>query len=186
LPFRKSLQESIASDIKSPKLLGLLANLDAPSRAYADWTARACQAIGIVYELREVDGSLGEGQVEEAILAANNDESINGIMVYVSSFSHPEYWVQNIHKFRRWQYPIFGPRQGPSLEHTCDKGYANTMPGRFLSAKYCFSDQGRRRITFHLAFRPVSFALTSPRFLNYKSNTDPDIKVITTRGTWIL
>ena len=84
-----------------PKLVGLLANSSAPSRAYAQWTAKACEAVGIEYELREVgnkegdEGTAEQGEVEEAILDANADPSIHGIMVY---------------------YPIFGPRQDGYLQ----------------------------------------------------------------------
>lgn len=107
-PFRQAIIDSTSQLTVKPKLVGLLANSSAPSRAYAQWTAKACEAVGIEYELREIVGatttSSGEeeegavaeqGQVEEAILDANADPSVNGIMVY---------------------YPIFGPRQDSYLQ----------------------------------------------------------------------
>ncbi|GAA5963025.1 hypothetical protein JCM3765_006755 [Sporobolomyces pararoseus] len=102
-PFRSAIQQTTSSLSPRPKLVGILANSNAPSRAYASWTAKACEAVGIEYELREVgivkqgkeEGTAEQGEVEEAILGANEDDSVNGIMVY---------------------YPIFGPRQDGYLQ----------------------------------------------------------------------
>lgn len=63
-------------------MVGLLANGNAPSRAYAEWTARACKEVGIQYELRELSAA-GQGEIEDQILQANADAAVNGIMVYV-------------------------------------------------------------------------------------------------------
>ncbi|GAA5975106.1 hypothetical protein JCM11641_000036 [Rhodosporidiobolus odoratus] len=102
-PFRADLTNAVAQLLVKPKLVGILANSSSPSRAYASWTAKACEAVGIHYELREVgivaegatEGTAEQGEVEEAILAANEDDRVNGIMVY---------------------YPIFGPRQDGYLQ----------------------------------------------------------------------
>lgn len=102
-PFRSAIQQTTSSLSPRPKLVGILANSNAPSRAYASWTAKACEAVGIEYELREVgivkqgkeEGTAEQGEVEEAILSANEDDLVNGIMVY---------------------YPIFGPRQDGYLQ----------------------------------------------------------------------
>lgn len=91
-PFRTAITTYTATASPRPKLLGLLANASAPSRSYAEWTAKACKAVGIDYELREIggreegaDGTADQGEIEEAILEANMDDSVHGIMVYVSS-----------------------------------------------------------------------------------------------------
>jgi len=92
LPFRAAITQTTATAQPRPKLVGLLANTNAPSRAYAEWTAKACEAVGIDYELREVGAVNAEGdreraeqgEVEEAILKANADAGVHGIMVYVS------------------------------------------------------------------------------------------------------
>ncbi|GAA5930223.1 hypothetical protein JCM3775_004333 [Rhodotorula graminis] len=102
-PFRQELVRVTDQLSPKPKLVGILANSGAPSRAYANWTAKACEAVGIDYELREVgivasgatEGTAEQGEVEEAILLANQDVNVNGIMVY---------------------YPIFGPRQDGYLQ----------------------------------------------------------------------
>ncbi|BGP36253.1 Methylenetetrahydrofolate dehydrogenase [NAD(+)] [Rhodotorula kratochvilovae] len=102
-PFRQDIIKVTDQLSPKPKLVGILANSGEPSRAYANWTAKACQAVGIDYELREVgivasgatEGTAEQGEVEEAILRANEDDAVNGIMVY---------------------YPIFGPRQDGYLQ----------------------------------------------------------------------
>ncbi|GJN92046.1 hypothetical protein Rhopal_005074-T1 [Rhodotorula paludigena] len=102
-PFRQDITKVTDQLSPKPKLVGILANSGAPSRAYANWTAKACEAVGIDYELREVgivaegatEGTAEQGEVEEAILRANEDDAVNGIMVY---------------------YPIFGPRQDAYLQ----------------------------------------------------------------------
>ncbi|ORY90183.1 methylenetetrahydrofolate dehydrogenase [Leucosporidium creatinivorum] len=100
-PFRASIVATTSVASPKPKLVGLLATASAPSRAYAQWTAKACEAVGIEYELREIgkregeEGTAEQGEVEEAILEANADAGVHGIMVY---------------------YPIFGPRQDGYLQ----------------------------------------------------------------------
>ncbi|GAA5858328.1 hypothetical protein JCM8547_004652 [Rhodosporidiobolus lusitaniae] len=102
-PFIADLTAAVAKLAVKPKLVGILANSSPPSRAYASWTAKACEAVGIEYELREIgivaegasEGTAEQGEVEEAILDANEDQAVNGIMVY---------------------YPIFGPRQDGYLQ----------------------------------------------------------------------
>ena len=71
---------------RKPKLVGILSTSSAPSRAYANATRRQCEAFGIEFQLRETGAAaqegLGEGEgVEEAIIEANEDEEVDGIMV---------------------------------------------------------------------------------------------------------
>ena len=136
-PFRDSISAQLATTTRTPpKLVGLLANSNPASRSYANWTAKACEAVGIrpslphrrstlapssshpaeltapclcvdaEYELREIgspkagaDSSSFEmadqSEVEQAILDANNDPDVTGIMVY---------------------FPVFGPRMDGYLQ----------------------------------------------------------------------
>lgn len=89
-PFRKDIVATTSTASPKPKLVGILANTNAPSRAYASWTEKACRAVGIEYELRELgaqdgtDAMASPTDVEDAILEANQDAGVHGIMVYVS------------------------------------------------------------------------------------------------------
>jgi len=90
-PFIAEVKASLASVSQSrtraPKLVGILATANAPSRSYAEFTRRQCVALGIEFELREVGAALPDGVggadgdgVEEAIIDANADGAVDGIM----------------------------------------------------------------------------------------------------------
>jgi len=93
LQFRDEVKSSLAQRPKPPKLVGILATSSAPSKNYAEFTRKQCEELGFEFVLRKtgaaidsdaVEGGerLGEGEgVEEAIIEANEDESVDGIMV---------------------------------------------------------------------------------------------------------
>ncbi|KAF2277533.1 bifunctional protein [Westerdykella ornata] len=91
----KSLLEEVHEGLKKiphkPKLVGFLASADPAARVYAEWTGKTCHENGFVFELREVDRE----ELEDAILDANSDPAVDGIIVY---------------------YPIFGSRQDQYLQ----------------------------------------------------------------------
>ncbi|RMD39935.1 hypothetical protein DV735_g5197, partial [Chaetothyriales sp. CBS 134920] len=88
---------------KPPHLHGILANDDHAARVYADWTAKTCKDNGFEYTLRTV----AKDDVEEAIMAANQDDSIDGIIVY---------------------YPIFNNRQDQYLQQIVDVRKDSILP----------------------------------------------------------
>jgi methylenetetrahydrofolate dehydrogenase (NAD+) len=109
VPFKTELLEAIKAPRfaqRAPHLVGILATKKEDARNYAEFTKRACEAVGINFELRLV-GDAREGLdsagvsigVEEAILEANEDDLVDGIMVY---------------------YPIFGDRQDQYLQSVVD------------------------------------------------------------------
>lgn len=74
------------------KLVGYLANADPSAESYARWTEKSCAATGIQFELRIVKRE----ELEDTIIAANDDPEIHGIMVYYPVFGggHDQY-IQN-------------------------------------------------------------------------------------------
>jgi methylenetetrahydrofolate dehydrogenase (NAD+) len=89
--FRHEIVQALESLPKPPKLVGILATSAAPSRFYAEFTKKQCESLGFEFVLKEIGAALspenGEGDgVEEAIMEANEDESVNGIMVSGSGF----------------------------------------------------------------------------------------------------
>lgn len=82
----KQYMDEITSEVAKlsfkPKLVGFLGNTDPASKTYASWTGKTCELLGFVYELREVD----KLDLETSIVAANKDNSVNGIMVYFPVF----------------------------------------------------------------------------------------------------
>lgn len=73
--------------IEPPLLIGLLANKDPAARQYAEWTGKACQNDGLRYELRTVDDPI---DVEAALIDANDDPRVHGIIVYYPIFGQEE------------------------------------------------------------------------------------------------
>ena len=67
--------------------MGLLANKDPAAKKYADWTGKACRADGLRYELRILDDPI---DVEAALIDANNDPRVHGIIVYYPIFGQEE------------------------------------------------------------------------------------------------
>lgn len=88
-----NLKSTIASAGISPLLVGFLANDDPAAKKYAEWTAKTCQETGIRFELRQVKRT----ELEDAIVEANQDAQVHGIMVY---------------------YPVFGGTQDQYLQNT--------------------------------------------------------------------
>ncbi|KIL70318.1 hypothetical protein M378DRAFT_1044184 [Amanita muscaria Koide BX008] len=98
--FIEEIKQSLQKSTRSPRLVGILASSAAPSRSYAEFTQKLCQEIKIDFVLKKTGAALsselqeGEG-VEEAIIEANEDQAVDGIMVY---------------------YPIFGGQQDHYLQ----------------------------------------------------------------------
>lgn len=66
-----------------PLLVGFLADGDTNnSMMYAKMTRRACERNGVRFELREVD----KFKMEEAVISANADPNVHGILVYYPIF----------------------------------------------------------------------------------------------------
>ena len=68
-------------------LVGLLANKDPAAKKYAEWTGKAARADGLRYELREIQDPV---DVEAALLDANDDPRVHGIIVYYPIFGQEE------------------------------------------------------------------------------------------------
>jgi len=90
-PFRNTIKEKIEAmkkdGIEPPLLVGLLANNDPAARKYAEWTGKACRADGLRYELRTLDDPI---DVEAALIEANDDPRVHGIIVYYPIFGQEE------------------------------------------------------------------------------------------------
>lgn len=84
--FRDEVKDSLAKCPMRPRLVGILATSSSPSKYYAEFTRKQCEELGVEFTLKltgaAISPELGEGEgVEEAIIEANEDESIHGIMV---------------------------------------------------------------------------------------------------------
>jgi len=89
--FRDEIKEKVEAmkqeGLEPPLLVGLLANKDPAARKYAEWTGKACRADGLRYELRTLDDPI---DVEAALIDANDDPRVHGIIVYYPIFGQEE------------------------------------------------------------------------------------------------
>lgn len=84
--FRVEVLSSLCECTRPPKLVGILSTSTAPSKMYATFTKKQCDELGFEFSLVTVGAAqsdeFGEGEgVEEAIIGANEDDSVDGIMV---------------------------------------------------------------------------------------------------------
>lgn len=93
--YRTEIMNEIRALGTQLKVVGFLTGDYGPSHTYANYTKEACQALGIIYELRQVPRL----EIEKAVAEANEDSSVHGIMLY---------------------YPIFGNEQDRYLKDIVD------------------------------------------------------------------
>lgn len=84
--FLDEIKAQVGQLETAPKLVGFLANSDPAARMYAEFTKKTSIECGFQFETREVDRE----DLEDAIMEANADKTIDGIMTY---------------------FPVFGDRQ---------------------------------------------------------------------------
>ncbi|KAH6670614.1 methylenetetrahydrofolate dehydrogenase [Halenospora varia] len=70
---------------EKPRLVGFLANGDPAAHMYADWSAKTCRENGFDFDLKVI----AKEEIEEAILTANVDTTVQGIIVYYPIFPRP-------------------------------------------------------------------------------------------------
>lgn len=86
--FRDEVKAFLARSVRPPTLVGILGTPAAPSKFYADFTKKQCHELGVRFVLKtvgsaeSVERADGEG-VEEAIIEANEDADVDGIMVHI-------------------------------------------------------------------------------------------------------
>jgi len=76
--FRAQLRDEVAALDRPLTLLGLLAEGDAPSATYAEYTRKGCEDVGIRFELRKVS----HADAERAVREVSADPDVHGILVY--------------------------------------------------------------------------------------------------------
>ncbi|KAI0340750.1 NAD(P)-binding protein [Trametopsis cervina] len=104
--FRDEIKAALDESPRRPRLVGILATSGAPSRMYAEFTQKQCLDLGFDFVLKKIgaaaDPSLSEGEgVEESIIEANNDDAVDGIMVY-----YPIFGVQQDHYLQQVVSPL--------------------------------------------------------------------------------
>lgn len=80
--YRDQLSADVAQLGEQLTLVGFLATDQRPSHTYSTYVARACADVGVRYVERRV----APEALRDALVAANNDDGVHGIMVYYPIF----------------------------------------------------------------------------------------------------
>lgn len=97
-PYRADVESAIAiftNKSRKPRLIGILATDSKPSEMYAEFTRKTCEGMGVEFVLRRVGAAAlkgregevvdsdaeGDGGLESSIIEANEDPTVDGIMV---------------------------------------------------------------------------------------------------------
>ncbi|KAK8027173.1 methylenetetrahydrofolate dehydrogenase [Apiospora marii] len=75
----KTIQQDAPS---RPTLVAFLANDDPAAMKYAEWSKKTCEENGVNFDLRQVD----KNTMEEDVMNANEDNGVDGILVYYPIF----------------------------------------------------------------------------------------------------
>ncbi|KAK3362978.1 hypothetical protein B0T25DRAFT_525950 [Lasiosphaeria hispida] len=75
---KDSLAKVQSESAAKPTLAAFLANDDPAAAQYAEWSKKTCEENGFDFDLRKVN----KENLEEAIVAANQDDGVDGIIVY--------------------------------------------------------------------------------------------------------
>lgn len=84
--YLAEITDATAKLARKPKLVGLLANDDPAAMMYATWTGKTANSLGFQYELIQVS----KDQLEEEIYNCNNNDDINGMIVYFPVFGNKQ------------------------------------------------------------------------------------------------
>jgi methylenetetrahydrofolate dehydrogenase (NADP+)/methenyltetrahydrofolate cyclohydrolase len=95
--FREEIRGEIGALPEPLVLVGILAAEHGPSATYADYTRRGCDDVGVRFDLRHVKRL----DAEAAVLDANADPRVHGVLVY---------------------YPVFGTQQDAYVRDLVDPG----------------------------------------------------------------
>jgi len=79
--IKQDVREAIGRMASPPKLTAILATDNKGAAFYAKAQAKACEEVGIQYELVEMGAEVGQAEVEAKIAQLNDDGSVTGIIL---------------------------------------------------------------------------------------------------------
>jgi len=91
-PIAEQIQAEIVAEIakmaRPPCLVAVMAGDNVGARMYAKMQAKACQEVGIAYELKEFDEGISEADLLGEIESLNEDESVDGLILQMPVPEH--------------------------------------------------------------------------------------------------
>lgn len=122
--FRAEIRAEVAQLPEPLVLVGFLSAEHGPSATYAEYTRKGCEDVGVRFDLRHVRRL----DAESAVLAANADPGVHGVLIY---------------------YPVFGTQQDAYLRDLVDPGKdiegLHSFWARCLYANQRFIDAARTK-----------------------------------------
>lgn len=114
--FKDEIRAELAKLAKPLTLVGVLSVEKGPSATYAHYAQRACQDVGVQFQLRHANRL----EVEATIREANRDPEVHGMMVYYPVFGterdsylrdtvHPSKDIEGLHSF--WARSLYENRR---------------------------------------------------------------------------
>jgi len=79
--IKEDVKAAIASMIRPPKLVGIIAGDNKGAQMYAKFQAQSCEEVGILYELCELPTDADQAAVEGKIRELNDDAAVTGIIL---------------------------------------------------------------------------------------------------------
>lgn len=132
LSIQDSLKSQVATLNPKPKLVVILVGEDAPSLAYVNMKAKACQNVGIIGEVLRFSQESSQEQILKEIARLNANKSVNGILVQLPLPKHFDTHeiLQSIapHKDVDGFHPINVGRVQCGLEKQNTKQDKNSLP----------------------------------------------------------
>lgn len=105
---KDTLSKTQTENAARPTLAAFLANDDPAAAQYAEWSKKTCEENGFDFDLRRVN----KESLEEAIVAANQDDAVDGIIVYYPI------WTNNQQQDRYIQETVALSKDVEGLCHT--------------------------------------------------------------------
>jgi methylenetetrahydrofolate dehydrogenase (NADP+)/methenyltetrahydrofolate cyclohydrolase len=79
--IKKQVRADVAELGRAPRLVGVLASDNPGAKYYARSQARACEEVGIDYELRQLPDDAPQNDIEAEIMKINSDASVSGVIL---------------------------------------------------------------------------------------------------------
>lgn len=141
LKIQDSLKLQVSALSKKPKLVVILVGADAPSLAYVNMKAKACENVGIIGEVLRFGEEVEEGKILHEIARLNADKSVNGILVQLPLPKHfdTDKILESIspHKDVDGFHPINVGRVQCGFDDGFDDGFGDNFDDDFTSGVDC-------------------------------------------------
>lgn len=166
LKIQDSLKLQVSTLSQKPKLVVILVGADAPSLAYVNMKAKACENVGIIGEVLRFGEEVEEGKILQEIARLNADKSVNGILVQLPLPKHfdTDKILESIspHKDVDGFHPINVGRVQCGFDDGFDEGVYGDFASGFDCENIATQNQKKETINMQNFSQKVSFSPATP------------------------